>query len=208
VGTEQATTDGALDAERWFRAKPRTLFLGKQPHDRGQVLSACGYDLCRLFRESKSFSYNKKIFETNLSLWSLAVSSILRGREISFDEAMRAPREREDAWLSSAVVNICKTAGGPTTSTRTLIEAAERNRKQLAVQLSMLKPDVVICCGTFDVVRRIFRRVEEGYKLNERFVNTNKTVWIDTWHPSHRMSDREKYEYLAVALRCAFTHGL
>lgn len=122
--------DGILCEEDFDAAPLRILCLAKEVnwHKGGNMRCAWVKNLCQ----------SGQRFEPPLSRWAYG---ILNG----FPPYERIDEEgRLAAFKSIAIVNVKKTAGGPTSSDKVIVESAEQWRVQLQRQIEIIGPEVIV----------------------------------------------------------------
>ena len=110
-------------------------------------------------------------------------------------------KEWADAFMSTAVINLKKTAGGSTTDWSVLRDAAENQKERLRKEFEIIDPRIVVCGGRAecDSVFKIARDIgltscdltEPIMCAREKYVSpklyydvVRRRVWIDFIHPS------------------------
>lgn len=97
-----------------------------------------------------------------------------------------------------AFVNIKKEAGGATITNSVLRKYARRYQGFLKAELKeILRPNIIVCCGTSGIVMDEIYSDAEFQKMDEEgfvwFDQTNKILLIATHHPISRISDEQMY---------------
>ena len=102
-----------------------------------------------------------------------------------------------------AIVNVKKTAGASTTEDKVL-EAAKAYQELIKEELQIIKPKVVVCCGTYEYAKELLFK---GKSIKtpllecgaEYFLHTDgdghKFVVVDFVHPSCRVKKQVTYAY-------------
>ncbi|MEP1306944.1 MAG: hypothetical protein ABJK11_03640 [Balneola sp.] len=113
--------------------------------------------------------------------------------------------ERAEFLKSIVVINLKKTAGGGSSNRKEIKRFAQNDHKYLIQQFNLYKPDIVICCGTGNIVKEInlcglfeWKRTNRGIKYGEfdkgRFV-------YSFYHPQARYPNHFKYYMLIDAIK-------
>jgi len=160
------------DESAWHAAKPRILFLLKQPHDRNQVLEACHYDLTELFRHPDGFRQDRKTVRNRLKTWAFDIRSLCG-----------TPVNAEGALRQAALMNLCKLPGGAATSDRVLREVVRNQTWFLTEQIRILDPHLVVCGGTMRCLRQSSFAFEP-VGLNASIFRCDNRMWLDHHHPA------------------------
>jgi len=184
--------DGIIDMDRWRSADPKVLLLLKEARHNGVGT----WDLREYLREEPKprGTWRKSAY------WCYAIPYIKRGslpglpflpdRKAEFDQAVEALR-------SSAIVNIKKSDGKNTSRDEDIERHARRDKRLIQRQIERIKPDVVICGGTWRFVEDWW---PDKIRLYDGVYRVGQRVFINFWHPAYRVSDELKYYALAAML--------
>jgi hypothetical protein len=185
--------DGPIGGDSKWEACPlRILFLLKEPHDRNDVLEECGNDLTELFANSHHYSGNSKVAERTMGRWAFCLRqlhAIHRGAPKLADQDWRG------ALHDAAVMNLKKLPGGKASTQSEITAYALRDKALLERQLQILRPDVVICGGTFEIARTVFSELAFAPTHVDSF-SSSERLWIKHFHPSCRKPSLEKHDRL------------
>src|SRR5437016_4172470 len=103
---------------------------------------------------------------------------------------LEAKRNFEKACRQIAIVNLKKTAGDNTSQRSQITQYARRDRLFLEEQLSLLNPNVVVCCGrslVYTLAKEIFDDARDARLIAERpagrVFHGQSIAWIDYVHP-------------------------
>ena len=205
VDSSRFVRDGAVDPQLWCSHIPRVLLLAKESHDKNSVMTACGYDLTVLFRNSADndkFKHNRR-FENNVGRWAYLIQCAAKGCFPDFGDVTYEHYRK--ALLQSAVTNLKKIAGGGKAKFSEIRAAGIRDKGRILNQISILDPTFVV-----------FGRDEESTKLIKRIIGDltlccdlcyrrGSQFWIRHWHPCHTgKSDPTLYAELSQTLRRFF----
>ncbi len=112
-----------------------------------------------------------------------------------------------DALKRSAIVNLSPESGGTSTNSERLEQLAEKwYERWYKKKLKELKPNIVICGGTFwPAIRQI---ADASYKPPQvstgmyYFVDENlRAVFLDCWHPAARFKHSFEYCYFCESCK-------
>lgn len=133
--------DGIISESRiaYFGTTPRVVFALKECN-RPPV--KYNNDFCSYLRDHKLHG----AIALNIARWSCAI----RFSERSIPDLNKDRDTLLEALLSSAIVNLKKTAGGPIADMSRINLYAFLDREFLREQFVSLKPDVIVSCGTID----------------------------------------------------------
>lgn len=140
---------------------PELLFLLKEAND-GRDNSrkeSIGFDsfVEQARKEAKEQNGKKPVHWDNLCYWTSAYKAAQGGVVYSFldDEVQKCGGLLGEI----ALVNIKKVPGGSSTDPETFIHTVNNNvcAKLVRDEISWIKPKIVVCCGTYDYAREIYK---------------------------------------------------
>jgi len=100
------------------------------------------------------------------------------------------------AFEKTAVVNMCKELGASSTDPDQMATDFKKYQQEVLQQLFALHPDIVICGGTFDVWAAALRGIHaETSPSGMRYAVVEDTVYLDAYHPSHRLKHNIEYAF-------------
>jgi len=100
------------------------------------------------------------------------------------------------AFEKTAVVNIIKETGASSTDPDQMGTDFKNYQQEVLRQLSDLHPDIVICGGTFGVWVAAQQRIQaETSPSGMRYAVVGNTVYLDAYHPSHRLKHAIEYAF-------------
>jgi hypothetical protein len=155
--------DGIIDYSRWQKAKKRILFIVKEgytpdPEGKPDGLSTKGWDLCKDLRESPGFYGNTW---REAAYWS---HGIMHSKDGIFPQLSKLNTDEVlDTFRSTAVMNVKKTPGGKTSNWDELAEYVLKHRDLLKKQIDLIAPEVIICGGTWGLIKVMFPGYSEIY---------------------------------------------
>jgi len=170
--------DGPSYWEKYEASKPRIVFLAKEAHDS--------------FHPSTPRPLDDR-FTRNIARWASVINSILDA-----NSKIKNPFEEnlQNAYDSIAIVETKKIDDGYTSSSDSnLKKFAWLGRDFLKEQLEILKPYIIICCGTIDyfhIINNYSREQQqqiekEIFKIGEcNCINSGNILVVDFYHPSTR----------------------
>jgi hypothetical protein len=100
-------------------------------------------------------------------------------------------QERRIALMSSAILNIKKSNGKPTSRIKDICGYVKEDKELLREQISMIKPDLVICGGVWKAIEEIWRigEIFTGIKISRRLWRIDNMLIVNYFHPSCRLHD-------------------
>ena len=175
--------DGILKFNDFFYTNPKILFLLKEPADGFYIK-----------REGPKGSYgpygNSPRFWRHMRMWTFIVTEYFNKKIPLFSDAKNI-REQENS--SIAYVNIIKENDNNYTDS-SHIENYVKNKthkKLLKKQITIIKPQIILCGGTFDLLKYIFDN--KISQINNKLYKYKKIIIIDYKHPSNFVGGYPKY---------------
>jgi len=158
-------------------------------------------------RNSVSFyakTYNKLSMWLDQAIYSLQaeIPTFERYEKECYNES-----HFRNTLRKTAIINLKKTWGGGSTEWRHLDSYLSHaiTRQVLRGELTIIKPDLVICGGSgvvFDFAKDIFCTHEQALILPNketlRYFSWGRAIFIDFYHPTCRGSIKRCYEYAAT----------
>lgn len=192
--------DGIVNREHWDQATIKIVFLLKEVN-RGKR-SHCASLPLQIQKDLRRMVDDAPWREVGRWAFTLLADS---KRSITYSAANE---NYENACRSVALVNFKKTAGTNTAYMPKVRRFARRDRDLLNEQITILNPDVVVCCGkreVFRIAQTIFddaaRATPSGaYEAGEIAGRCliGKRVWIDFIHPRmRRVKSSDKFAALS-----------
>ncbi len=193
---ENFSRDGIVDGGKYDEARPRLLFIQKEPNAHHDDLRGHANH----FVEGTDWSNPTW---RNLALWSYG---LLRGfppftQLPDYSTALAAPLREV------AVMNLKKTPGGALAVNQNLEAFAQdpSNQQFIRRELETIEPDAIICCGppTFDLIREIILPLAEMSTTPNglRYFRWQTRVVVGFSHPARSIEHAMLYAYLMGELR-------
>lgn len=105
-----------------------------------------------------------------------------------------------DAYLNfpHAHVNIKKRVGGPSVSPSLIKKYAKNYKVYTLKEIDILKPNVILCGGTFNIAKEHLFQDYQIEKICERiyFSKSKKVIIIDSYHPAAPRTNYELYDLI------------
>lgn len=182
--------DGAVDIDIWRNQPIKVLFLMKEAY--GDIpslttwLSKCGHG--GAFGNASTFR--------NVIKWNTAVKESILGKRCNYTEHISSTD-----IFGIAIVNLKKSSGKKESNSSDLNKYVESDWDLIEQQISNLKPNIVVCCGTFHLIKN---KIE--YTKNASGCRYNKVKWkkhnepfiINFVHPASR-GMKHSHLYYALA---------
>ncbi|WP_396601487.1 hypothetical protein [Algibacter sp. R77976] len=99
-----------------------------------------------------------------------------------------------DVLKKIAYVNVKKIPGKSVAIKSELEIAFKEHKSILKSQIELYNPDVIICGGTFNIIKDVFQNLNNKTAIHPFSSYENKnTIIIDAYHPNNRTVTQEKY---------------
>jgi len=195
--------DGIIDYKKWLQSKKILVLLKEAYSAKDEVVSWNLPDLI----DNKEFVLNMPHFQM-LSYWLYVIYSA--SNKIPLKKLTPEILDKGYEYLlSSAIVNIKKSAGVSTSDKKDLIAWAEKDRDFLNKQIELINPEIILCGNTCDILlKKIFqeRNYKDVYVSHYCFEYRDITI-IDFWHPARKKGRefefcKKLYDDYSDYLRC------
>ncbi|NLI94065.1 MAG: hypothetical protein GX434_18255 [Peptococcaceae bacterium] len=182
----QFVKGGVIDENTYTTSSPKILLLLKEVNDPDSKENWSLVDHINDQIDKVKFTSTWK----NAGMWSFAVQN-------SFEhyETARALINIECGLRALATTNL-KKSGGKSVSNYDEIKQHAINYKDLwTSEIDIIKPDVVICGGTYSIVQEILQFENLICKAGTSFGHALGTTFIDFYHPAYMVSPKMLYAY-------------
>lgn len=182
---------GIVDEKVYATQEKKLLFLLKEVIDESRAETWSLVDFINKQISSNSF----------LTIWK-------RVGELSYGLHNRFPpyhsdvtnsfhdRHIAEGLRSIAMTNLKKTGGSNQSDIQEIREHAKRNKELLQSELRIMKPDLVVCGGTFNIVCEVFEIDASISNSGARTAKWGDMVFIEFVHPGYYMlSPKIMYAY-------------
>lgn len=159
--------DGIIDEALWHSAPRKVLYLFKETNE---------------FRGDFRLLLNEKPWKV-IGHWTYALCNVQNGKLPFF---LDADNNYNEFCRMSAILNLKKETGGSTSDNDEIKRVAARDKELILEQLEIINPDIVICGGTFHLIKDILISSSEQLDKDKRCYRINNRIWIDFCHPSAR----------------------
>ena len=186
------TEDGIANFDNWEKAKPKILFLLKENHEDG-------------WQPSEPIQLIDKPFNMNIARWRQIIIELFNNHNKELDfESIKLPEIIDDI----ALVDIKKLNEWKCKSDdKEIYRYAGQDKDFLMEQISLINPNIILCCKTFEALDENIYSTEDWEELisesNCKCYRFENRLVIDFYHPSTRNADREKelFEILVKMLK-------
>jgi len=213
-GKEVFVSDGFVKYDKYKEANRKILFITKEAH-LGDAKNWDNYedgekiDLLEDVRKNDEIE-TPRIFWRRLAEWAYAVLNTTETKQADIREIIegicgsnkdwqQVMDNKSDALSKVALINIKKAAGDTTTDQDKFayflesVKNKEEYKEKLAKEIKIINPDIIVCCGTFEIFRNeiienkdsLVQKRNRLYELNE---NEICATVVDYFHPSSRIN--------------------
>lgn len=207
--------DGIVSPERWFALpteKERIMILLKEAYAKEDAKSekklvwneakwlahepcmkGCGMD-CRSC-EITGGSFNA------VAEWVYGITNARDGELKEYDNWLGARSRkmkeyravRDDLLSRIAVVNIKKSSGAKSSDMKDIMSYAEWDKDFLKEQIELIKPTVIVCGGTYEMLRHIYPELGEMEHSSNGATMLGDIKVIASCHPNAHIKNEAKY---------------
>lgn len=185
--------DGIVDVDKWLSLEDgkKVLYLLREAN--GSKSTVCQDENGEKYRLVDRTEDNDKIFWLRDNCIKSSKQLVKNIRKIQNTLA-----ENKDLTYA-AVMNVNKRGGNSSVSWKNIIKYAKSYRKEIIEEISIINPDIIVCCGTFwllvDHVLQAFDKSKGEITYSKIWKDeVNKKVKIvDLYHPSKPGMSEEKY---------------
>ena len=204
-GKNSFVTDGIACPEVWFSQDVRPLFLLKEAYTK-EGSDEGPWDLCsHITREEACIGARDSTWR-RITQWARGITRTTSSHIAPFAEggATSSDEPGEGGLLfdtehlrKAAVVNVKKSGGRSRSSSAELMAYAEHDASEIAEQIKMIEPTVIVCGNTGNYLAKALdenlkkpRNEELFYFLN---LEGRDVIVIDYWHPANQFPDIMNY---------------
>jgi len=190
--------DGAVDPEIFAASSPKVLYILKEANG-GKEKKWKGGDL-------RVFLNHADRWQTwnTVARWQYAIANLKE--EIDWQKVDYISKAfRKKMLKSAAVINLKKEPGNRQSNMEEIKASAQKDLDFIKSQISIYKPDIVICGGTGDIVKELkllgsFSKWEKS-KRDVEYWNINDTTILNYRHPGVRTSKQKLFWDVVHTLR-------
>ncbi|PIE81354.1 MAG: hypothetical protein CSA15_00910 [Candidatus Delongbacteria bacterium] len=189
--------DGIISEEQYNNARYKIIYILKE------VNGGENWDLREFVKTGgRAATWN------NIARWTAGILEL--PKEINWDNLDKiSENKRKDLLVKMGVVNLKKIPGGAVANKDEI--NAKIDCELIKKQIEIYRPDIIICGGTFDMLRSsCYKKKEsESYFTSrgiEYFLLNNKIPVIDYIHPQARIKNNILYYTLIDATREILEH--
>lgn len=192
--------DGIVDEVKYSTSHKKVLYILKEAN--GGKERNSDWDLKKFLRKG-----GRKQTWDNIALWQYGINNLNQILNWNILKSKINDKNFRKTQLESiAAINIKKEPGGHTANNNLLWDYSWKDRDLLREQISIYKPEIIVCCGTGAMVKEHqlverFENWETSFCGIEFFIIKNKSVIINYCHPGARIDDNYKFYPLIETLK-------
>lgn len=178
----------SINVDDYFDADVRIMFLLKEAPLGVYGRIKDGGMLIRGISVGSDARGNSGVFWKLLGMWTCVIDILQLGEEPDIEEFYRDHNDGGYGLFNAAYVNIKKGNGCAYSNWGDLKAYARRDRDFLNEQIDMLDPDVIVCCGTYQIYAGIVcdGDIPSGSQSEPVWDDVNERIVIDWHHPAIR----------------------
>ena len=190
----QIIRGGVMFESKYDLLNRKTMMLMKEVND-----PSCSYDWClpdlltSIYRRECTYYRMWK----NVSRWAICSQT----PDITFEEINE--EHLYEGLKLFATTNLKKTGGSGQSKYNEIFEHALANSKEWMEEIEALDPGLIVCAGTFDIVKDI-KKANESVKVcksGARYFIENGRIYLDFVHPAYQVSDKLMFAYFKETYR-------
>tara|TARA_R110001583_G_C5525101_1_gene398002 strand:- start:148 stop:807 length:660 start_codon:yes stop_codon:yes gene_type:complete len=175
--------DGVISKEIWDSSGTKILFVLKETNDAKQNITTA---INRAIEVKRSGWWRGKVLR-RVGRWAYG----LQNYDGVVPPLKDAKLNEKSAINGIAYINIRKTSGRARTNQKTFDAHASEFAPFVRRQVELIKPDIVVLCGTYNQVKRyVFPELK---KVSERVHVNEGVVFINAFHPAARRKSSMLY---------------
>lgn len=184
-------TDGVIDREAYFNAKPRLMFVLKEANSEDSWSYIDKFTKKDWLDRCNSLASIRRVIYTSYG--------ILKSENKDWSDFPWSNEEECQSVLREiAFINIKKSPGGSTSNPTAIKEAYQKHRDLLKLQINTYDPDIIIFCNTMNFVELSDFKGLEGAECkiseqNNHYYYVNDKLYIHAYHPSYMKFTDEGY---------------
>jgi hypothetical protein len=191
--------DGIINEKHYNDSPLKVLYILKE------VNGGDSWDLKKyLEKGGRASTWN------NIARWQYGIKNYQR--EITWDEVKNISNEfRVKQFKDIAVMNLKKVSGGATSKSKEIWTYAWDDKVYLQKQIALYNPDIIICCGTGEIVRERelidkwgkdkWEKSSCEVKYHIKEISGKKQILISFCHPATRSNAIEKFDQLIKTIK-------
>ncbi|PIC58323.1 hypothetical protein CSV80_05685 [Sporosarcina sp. P12(2017)] len=106
-----------------------------------------------------------------------------------------------DGLSSIAITNLKKSGGGVSSNMDEILLQDEYAKELWMKEIELINPDIVVCCGTFSVVKSVVGFQTEVCDSGALYGDALGTRFVEFMHPMYRVSPKIIYAYFKETMQ-------
>lgn len=179
--------DGIVDAQSYIDSKIKVLYILKEANGGDDWVLT---DFLKAGGRASTWN--------NVTRWQYGITNI--DKDISWGEIENISNETRKSQLKNiAIMNLKKESGGAKAVSKQIWDYALEDKDLLKEQIQIYSPDVIICCGTGDIVKKLeliekFNKWEKS-SYDVTYYQSKDKIIIDYYHPAYYGKSPKKLFY-------------
>jgi hypothetical protein len=190
---------GVVDEEKYESSSPKLVFVLKEPHNSPTRPNWSVIEfICKQVNIGTSNKYNSHMWKV-IGVWSYAIRNNFPDySEINeFGIALKGLKY-------IGMTNLKKSAGGAKANSQAVREYAKKTIPLWKLELEIMNPDIILCCGTFRIVTDLLGLVTCQTAIGRRYSfwqhGSGHSLLLSIYHPACWFSKAKLYTLLKEAL--------
>ena len=196
----QIIPGGVMFGSKYDLLNRKTMMLMKEANDpSGKYDWSLPSLLTSIYRRECTYYRMWK----NVSRWAICTQI----PDVSFEDTNE--EHLYEGLKLFATTNLKKSGGSGQSNLNEIIEQARVNSEEWIQEIDILDPLMVVCAGTFDIVKEIMFINEkvELCKSGARYFMKDGRVYLDFVHPAYQVSDKLMFAYFKETYRSLLEQG-
>ena len=195
-GEREITHDGVVTIEEYLASKVKVLYILKESND---FPSGPNFTL-------KDFIKNGARWQSwnNIARWQHGIQTYYQTGTAEYKNHVNLT-DRKNTLKDIAVMNLKKETGGAKSKDLEILNHTIKDFSLLKEQLNLYRPDIIICCGTGDIVvqQGLFNDIRQSLEsINKtRYIIDSKTLLIKYFHPQAYKNKKILFDTLMEVIK-------
>jgi hypothetical protein len=184
--------DGVVDENEYINCKIKVLYILKEVNDwkNGDL------------REFTKAGARWRTWN-NITRWQYAIEKYYNTGKVEFKDKINQ-NDRKEILKTIAVLNLKKCSGGASSNMGQIWHHANEDKDLLKEQIELYNPNIIICCGTGDIVSKLqlidnigeFKSTLNG----TLFAKNKKQLIVQYMHPQCRKGKKLLFDNLLKSI--------
>ena len=190
---------GVVDEEKYESSTPKLVYVLKEPNNKRKRPK---WSIPAFLQQQVSKgSCGKHIYHMwkVVGIWSYAI----RNGFPDYND-INTVHISAEGLKYIGMTNLKKSEGGGTANRRAVREYAKKTVTLWKSELEIMNPDIILCCGTFDIVTKLLGLVTCQTAVGRRYSiwqhDSGHSLLLSIYHPACRFRKAKVYTLLKEAL--------